>query len=121
MLDERLESERIPASMVETVMDNFDTGMEYRCSKEDIDYATRLDERRESCSKGNRMIQVGRKSRGEHHNRLGRTWLVDWKLDRLVQSRWYMANPVVADPLVLERRYTTHNRSVLAVGSRLTR
>ena len=46
MLDRRFESERIQASMVETVTDNVDTGMEYRCSKEDIGRATGLDGRR---------------------------------------------------------------------------
>jgi hypothetical protein len=46
MLDRRLESERIQASMVETVTDSVDTDMEYRCSKEDIDQAVGLDERR---------------------------------------------------------------------------
>jgi hypothetical protein len=30
-----------------------------------------------------------------------------------------MANLVVADPLIFECRYTTHNHSALAVGSRL--
>ena len=65
------------------------------------------------------MIQVDREGRGGHHNRLGRTWLADWKLGRLVQSRWYMANLVVADPLIFECRCTTHNHSALAVGSML--
>jgi hypothetical protein len=46
MLDARFENERIQASMVETATDNFDTGMEYRCSKGDIDHAMRLDEGR---------------------------------------------------------------------------
>jgi hypothetical protein len=32
-----------------------------------------------------------------------------------------MANLVVADPLIFERRYTTRNHSALDVGSRLTR
>ena len=72
------------------------------------------------------MIQVARRSRGGGRSRLGRTWLADWKVSRFVQSRlvqshWYMANLVVADPLIFERRYTTHNHSALAVGSRLIR
>jgi hypothetical protein len=46
MPDRHFESERIQALMVETVADNVDIGMEYRCSKEDIGQATRLDERR---------------------------------------------------------------------------
>jgi hypothetical protein len=67
------------------------------------------------------MIQVDRKGRGGDRSRLGRTWLADWKLSRLVQSHWYTANLVVADPPIFERRYTTHNHSALAVGSRLIR
>jgi hypothetical protein len=67
------------------------------------------------------MIQVDRKNRGGHRSRLGRTWLADWELGRLVQSHWYMANLVVADPLNFERRYTTHIHSALAVGNRLIR
>jgi hypothetical protein len=46
MLDRHFESEKIQASMVEIVTDNVDTGTEYRCSKEDTDQATRLDEGR---------------------------------------------------------------------------
>ena len=108
------------ASMVEIVRNSFDTGMEYRCSKGDIDHATMMDEERRRCSKRVRMIQTEQtRSQGGQYGREVRTWQEDGKLHWFVRIHWRMAGIAVVGPQVAERRYTNRSHSVLAAGSTL--